>query len=130
MILESFNALIKHAPLGSAARPVAPASPSSSSLHPALPLLSPLLAMRRSLKRLRLHAILTTSQAMAAADKNRWSLKHCWWKWHIRPAFSRSPFGSLTTWSTEYIEAVIEFTRAYITIIDLVYAEQRVPARF
>lgn len=41
---------------------------------------------------------------------------------------------ALTIWaanylSTEYLEALIEFTRAYITVIDLLYAEGRLPTR-
>lgn len=31
--------------------------------------------------------------------------------------------------SSEYLEALIEFTRAYITVIDLLYSEERLPAR-
>ena len=31
--------------------------------------------------------------------------------------------------STEYLEALIEFTRAYITVIDLLHAEGRLPTR-
>lgn len=31
--------------------------------------------------------------------------------------------------SGEYVEALIEFTRAYITIIDLLYSENRLPLR-
>ena len=30
---------------------------------------------------------------------------------------------------SEYVEALIEFTRAYITVVDLLYAEGRLPAR-
>lgn len=42
---------------------------------------------------------------------------------------------AVTTWiasylSSEYLEALIEFTRAYITVIDLLYSEERLPTRF
>ena len=41
---------------------------------------------------------------------------------------------AVTVWaahylSTGYLEALIEFTRAYITVIDLLYAEGRLPTR-
>jgi hypothetical protein len=31
--------------------------------------------------------------------------------------------------STAYVEALIEFTRAYITVVDLLYSEERLPLR-
>lgn len=31
--------------------------------------------------------------------------------------------------TTTYIEALLEFTRAYLTVLDLVYAQERLPLR-
>ena len=41
---------------------------------------------------------------------------------------------AVTVWvahylTSDYLDALIEFTRAYITIIDLLYSEERLPLR-
>ena len=41
---------------------------------------------------------------------------------------------TITIWiaqylTSEYVEALIEFTRAYIQVVDLLYAEGRLPVR-